>query len=324
MTTLGRASKNGYLWIVRHAPDFEARSGASFGCRSTTDSREKTCVRIFIIGASGMAGHKLLEQLSVNHQVAGSVRSFSHPRLLSYLLYPGVDVLEPGSLLAPVSEFRPDVVVNAVGLVKQREFRIADLVATNAWFPHQLASLCHLKGIRLLHLSTDCVYSGRRGMYSESDRPDADEPYGMSKVLGEPEETGLTIRTSLLGRELRGKLSLIEWLYAQSGRRVKGFRKAFFSGVTTLELARIIDLLVSDFPDLTGTWHVASERIDKDSLLRKVAQEARLDIEIQPDDSFQCDRSLDGSRFEALTGYSPPDWDSAIRELVEDGRSYEP
>lgn len=269
-----------------------------------------------------MAGHKLLEHLSKNHEVAGSVREFFHPRLAPYKLYNGVDVRNPNSLLEPIREFQPEVVFNAVGVVKQAQPRLADLAEINACFPHKLASICKAKNLRLIHLSTDCVYSGRRGQYKETDTPDADEPYGMSKLLGEPEEPALTIRTSLLGRELRGRVGLLEWFYAQTNGEVRGFRKAVFTGITTLELARVADLVISRNPGLTGMWHVASEPINKYTLLQKINREAQLDIRIEADDQLQCDRSLDGNLFEGRTGYQAPDWDSAIRELVLDGKSY--
>ncbi len=170
---------------------------------------------------------------------------------------------------------------------------------------------------RLIHISTDCVFSGKRGKYREEDLPDAADLYGRSKLLGEI--TGgraLTLRTSMIGHELAGRHSLLEWFLAQQGKAVAGYRHAIFSGLTTRRLAELIATLIADFPDLCGLYHVAGEAISKFELLSLVRGCFGLDIEIVPEDDFVIDRSLDSTRFVQATGIARPQWAEMIAQLA--------
>ena len=191
----------------------------------------------------------------------------------------------------------------------------------NSLFPHKLLALCASRGARLIHLSTDCVFSGKTGGYREADTPDPVDLYGHTKLLGELQDPpGLTLRTSIIGLELSRRTGLIEWFLAQRGR-IRGFRRAVYTGFTTREMGRIVLRLVEQHDDLHGVWHVASAPINKYTLLVELARKLRRsDVEIAPDDTFACDRSLCADRFRAATGYAPPSWDAMLTELADEVR----
>jgi dTDP-4-dehydrorhamnose reductase len=237
----------------------------------------------------------------------------------------GVSAQDFDSVVSALSRVRPEVVVNCIGIVKQ-DAAAKDALASisiNALFPHRLARLCQATGVRLLHLSTDCVFSGRRGSYEEVDAADAEDLYGRSKLLGEvAAENCLTIRTSMIGRELAGAHGLLEWFLSQRGQSVRGFRRAIFSGFTTLALSEIIASIINDHAQLQGVWHVAAEPISKFDLLTLIKETADLEIEIEPDESFVCDRSLNDERFRRATGFVPPSWSAMISQLFQDTTPY--
>ncbi|MEZ5333255.1 MAG: sugar nucleotide-binding protein [Thermoanaerobaculia bacterium] len=223
----------------------------------------------------------------------------------------------------------PDVVVNCVGIVKQRPAaRDAYLtVAINAYLPHLLAVRCAERGCRLLHISTDCVFSGARGGYVEGDPSDAQDLYGKSKHLGEtaPDETGsLTLRTSIVGRELqRPHHGLLEWFLASRGQTVRGFTRVLFTGLTTLELSRVVQRIIDHHPTLCGLFHVAGPPISKHDLLGRLRGAWDMDVEIRSDDGPVCDRSLVMGPFTAETGYTAPTWDAMIERLRHDPTPYD-
>jgi dTDP-4-dehydrorhamnose reductase len=290
-------------------------------------------VRVLVLGGDGMLGHQLVRTLRERHEVRATFRGGAAGRpdpvaLAPEARYPGVDVRQPDTVLAALADFRPEAVVNAVGLVKQRP-EAGEAVAclqVNAVFPHQLATLCRAARARLIHVSTDCVFSGRKGSYTEDDVPDAEDLYGRSKLLGEvrDQEHCLTLRTSMIGLEVARKTSLVEWFLAQPGA-VRGFTGAIFSGLTTFELARLIDRLLQRHGDLHGLWHVAAAPISKYDLLRHLAAAlGRTSLRVEPSDEIACDRSLDGSAFRRRTGYEPPPWEAMLRELADEVRRRAP
>lgn len=260
---------------------------------------------------------------SPGYDVFGSARTES---LLKYLppelrsrIYVGVDAENIDSLSKLFSLTRPDVVINCIGLVKQLS-EVNDPLAAipiNSVLPHRLARLCDLVGARMIHVSTDCVFSGKRGGYREVDLPDADDLYGRSKLLGEVDYPhAVTLRTSIIGHELNSAHGLIGWFLAQSGA-VKGFTKAVFSGLPTVELARVIRDFVLPNDSLRGLYHVSADSINKYDLLSLVAAEYQKDIKITPEDQPVIDRSLDSSRFRVATGYAPPPWRELVRTMCQ-------
>lgn len=236
--------------------------------------------------------------------------------------YSGVNVRSFQCLVEVFADFKPNVVLNAIGIVKQRPTAKDSLISieVNALLPHRLALLCETVGTRLIHPSTDCVFSGRRGNYSEDDIPDPVDLYGHSKLLGEVNQPHtLTLRTSIVGLELNRKTGLIEWFLNASGT-VKGFQGAMYNGLTTIELSRLIEKIITEFPQLHGLYQVSSEAISKYDLLWLVKEKFGLTTEIIPDITFKIDRTLDSSRFRKVTGYFPPSWASMIEAMAEDAK----
>jgi dTDP-4-dehydrorhamnose reductase len=284
-------------------------------------------MKILVLGATGMLGNAVLRLLAqdTSREVTGTCRAARPPEQLAR--WPGlhwqtgVDVEQPDSLVAAFAQSRPQVVVNCVGLVKQLPQSNSPLAAVpiNTLLPHRLAALSGATGARLVHISTDCVFSGARGGYRESDFPDADDLYGRSKLLGEVDYPhAITLRTSIIGHELSSQHGLVAWFLAQQGQ-VKGFRRAVFSGLPTVELARVIGDVVLPRPELHGVYHVGSAPIDKFSLLRLVAAAYGKEIEIIPDDNLVIDRSLDSGRFKAATGYQAATWPALVGAMREFG-----
>jgi len=283
-------------------------------------------VRILVPGGDGMLGHQLLKHFTGKFEVHVTLRQdASHYREYGLFndgnAYYGIDVCSFEKLADVIADFQPDAVINAIGIVKQRSSSKESIpsLELNALLPHKLSLLCKSVGARLVHISTDCVFSGMKGSYVESDIPDATDLYGRSKLLGELTDAHcITLRTSIIGLELSRKKSLIEWYLAQRGE-IKGFQKAIYTGVTTREMARIIEFVLLYCPDLHGLWHVASKPINKYDLLMMLTEKLnRRDITLQPDVDFVCDRSLIGDAFIDRTGYKMAEWDDMINELVAD------
>lgn len=258
---------------------------------------------------------------SPGYQVFGSIRSHSVPSSIPKGLHAniitGVDVDNFDILTHLFVNVHPKVVINCIGLVKQLAAADDPLAAipVNSILPHRLARLCEVAGARLVHISTDCVFSGAKGMYKEEDVSDAVDLYGRSKYLGEVDySNAITLRTSIIGHELNAARSLVGWFLAQEGS-VGGFRRAIFSGLPTVEMARIIRDYVIPNPELQGLYHVSAEPINKYDLLQLIAKVYGKTIEIIPDDTLVIDRSLDSSRFRELTGYLPPDWEQLVNTM---------
>lgn len=281
-------------------------------------------MRILILGGDGMLGHRLLLHLRDHHETKVTLRRdlAEYERYGLFTpenSYANVEARDTDALLAALADFRPEAVVNCVGIVKQRgEAKEAiPSIEVNALLPHRLAEACGGIGARLLHLSTDCVFSGRKGGYTLEDVPDPVDLYGRSKLLGEVGGPGcVTLRTSIIGLELSRKGSLIEWFLAQKGE-IKGFTEAIYTGLTTAEMSRVIEKVLVEHPDLSGVWQVAAEKINKYELLSRFSEAlGREDVRIVPDDSVRIDRSLSALEFEGATGYDPPGWDEMLSELA--------
>lgn len=270
---------------------------------------------IVVIGASGMLGHQLVDSLKDSADVLAVCRAAD--RLPDGVRGEAVDARHESGLAALFAHHRPAVVINAAGVIKHRQTSAEEMIEANAVLPHRLVRLCAAHGARLVHISTDCVFSGQRGNYTEGDPPDPDDLYGRSKLLGEV--TGpnvVTLRTSMIGLERARFLGLVEWFLAQRGP-IKGFTRAIFSGLTTLELARVIRRVI-EHPTLEGLWHVAAQPVSKYDLLTELGKRLPGSAPpIAPDDGLQCDRSLDGRRFSRATGYVAPAWDVMLGELAD-------
>lgn len=281
-------------------------------------------MRILILGGDGMLGHRLLATLSRSHDVRVTLRQeLSAYRQFglyeAHNSYGSVDVRVTDRMIEVMADFRPEVVINAVGVVKQRPDGLDPIpnLEINALLPHRLAVICKAINAHFVHISTDCVFSGRRGNYKETDEPDPIDVYGHSKLLGEVIEPGcITLRTSIIGHELTRKSGLFEW-FAMQKDQVRGYKNAIFSGLTTIELSRVIERLITRFPDAHGIYHLSSYPISKFELLSMINEKMELRIQIHPDTDFCCNRSLDSGRFRKDFDYTPPTWDKMIEELAQ-------
>jgi dTDP-4-dehydrorhamnose reductase len=280
-------------------------------------------VKILVLGGDGMLGHELFRQLRGRHEARVTLRQPLAAYAAKGLFdagnaFAGIDARAPGRVEEVIARFEPAAVVNAIGIVKQRpesEEALAS-IEVNSMLPHRLALACGAAGARLIHLSTDCVFSGDKGGYREEDRPDPVDLYGRSKLLGEVSGEGaLTLRTSMIGLGLYRKTSLIDWFLAQKGR-IQGYRNAIFSGLTTLEFARVIGMLIEGHPQASGLYHVSAAPISKHELLARLRERLRAQLEIVPVDEPRIDRSLDSTRFRRVFAYHPPTWDEMLDEIA--------
>lgn len=288
-------------------------------------------MRVLIMGARGMLGHKLWQVLSQRFDTYVTFRRDA----LAYARYGifdtvrarfGVDAFCFDNVVRAVAEVRPHVVVNAIGVIKQVAESTDPLVCLtiNSLLPHRLAQLCRVAGARLIQISTDCVFSGRKGMYVEDDDSDATDLYGRTKFLGEVKGDGcITIRTSMIGRELGTHFGLVEWFLSRRGGTVNGYTNAIFSGFTTLALSKLLADVIASHPNLSGVYHVSADPISKYHLLLRLKHAYAVDVEVEPYPDFQADRSLDSTRFRTATGFIPSTWDAMIEALAADPTPYE-
>ncbi len=288
-------------------------------------------MRVLVYGAAGMLGHKLIQSLSNGFEVWGTVHGdASQIERYEYIdrsrVLPFVDVSDESKIESAVKAVAPDLVINAVGIVKQAA-SANDVIAAltvNSIFPHRLARFAHDFGFRLITISTDCVFDGHRGNYTEDDEPNARDLYGKSKALGEVvSENALTIRTSIIGRELASSQGLVEWFLSNSGKRLRGYSKAVFSGFPTIVFADIIRDLIVRFPDLSGLYHVSSHAIDKYELLKLIREKFEVDVEIEKSDEVVIDRSLNSDRFRSAAVFSPESWEMMIEKMASDPTPYD-
>ena len=280
-------------------------------------------MRVLVVGASGMIGSTVLRVLSEKKdwEVFGTVRDESVKQFFSESigerLRAGVDIEHENSLVSILDQIRPNVVVNCVGLTKHKP-EAEDLlvsISINTLMPHRLAGMCKLVSARLIHVSTDCVFSGEKGNYTEDDFADARDVYGKSKALGEVYYPhAITLRTSTVGHELKSAYGLLDWFLSQEGQ-CKGYARAIFSGLPTVVFAKVIRDVVILHPELTGLYHVAAKPINKFELLKLIADVYGKKINIVQDDDLAIDRSLDAKRFQSATGYVAPEWPELIKSM---------
>lgn len=282
--------------------------------------------KVLILGATGMLGHTLFSELTDKNDldVYGTARNiraveWAFPQKKLEKIRQGVDAENFDTIIRAVTSTKPDIVINCIGLIKHVPMAQDPLSAinVNAQLPHRISLVCKTAGARMVHFSTDCAFDGKKGGYTEQDASDAKDLYGRTKYLGEVEYPHcITLRTSIIGHELKGKRGLVEWFLSQEGK-VRGFTRAIYSGFPTVEMARIIGDYVMPNRDLTGLYHVSSNPISKYDLLQLVAERYGKQIEIEPFDDFCCDRSLDSSRFKDVTGYNPPPWPDLVEKMYK-------
>ena len=285
--------------------------------------------RVLILGATGMLGSTLFRIFNADPKIdcfgtirdAGGLKYFSPDQQKSII--PNIHFEGENGLLSAFASARPEIVINCIGIIKQLPLAKNHLesLAINSLLPHRIAKYWSMTGAKLVHFSTDCVFSGRKGNYTEKDFPDANDLYGRTKFLGEVDyENAITLRTSIIGHELSSSKSLIDWFLNQSVI-IKGYRKAIFSGLPTTEIARVVKSYVLSNQDLHGLYHLSVDPISKHELLRLVAQVYCKEIEIVPDDEVVIDRSLNSDRFRIDTGYEARPWIDMIKDMHRDFKS---
>ena len=290
-------------------------------------------MRILILGAGGMLGHKLWQHLSRRYarQTYATLRGARDESAYGGLfaganVIDRVDALDRAALERVLDTIRPEVVINCIAVTKRRE-GAADALASielNAALPHRLCAWGAAHGARIVHFSTDCVFDGRRGGYTEDSPTDAEDLYGRTKALGEIAAAGaLTLRTSFIGRELSAKTELLEWFLAQRGKRIQGYRRALYTGVSTLWMAQLIGDLLARPAALSGVYQVAAPPISKFDLLVLARKAYNLAVEIEPADRIVIRRDLDGSRFSRATGIVVPAWEDMMTALAADPTPYD-
>ncbi len=290
--------------------------------------------RIVVLGGTGMLRHKMFQTL--RERFAGVVCTVREG--LATLPCERIDLFQGHDVIAGLdgSDFRavetrlallrPEFIINCVGIIKQRTsaFCAIPSITINSLLPHMLAKMAERWGGRVIHFSTDCVFSGKKGNYVEEDCSDAEDLYGKSKFLGEVAcANAVTLRTSIIGRELKEHRSLLDWFLAQNHKAVRGFRQVIYSGVTTNHLALLAASLIESFPDLNGLYQVASEPISKYSLLGLLRDAYKMDIQIEPYDQEVSDRSLNCGKLIGAIGYKCPSWQLLVQNLAEDPTPYE-
>lgn len=280
--------------------------------------------RILVLGAGGMLGSTLIKYFHLNnHQVFGTIRDTELPELELFIgakkLIKGCDLLENQNLKRAFEISKPEVVINCAGVLKWKISAndITVPIMVNSLLPHQVRSMCASYNSRLIQISTDCVYSGKRGNYSEADLPDPVDVYGQTKLLGEVDgDNTVILRTSIVGHELKSSHNLLNWFLSSEGS-VDGYKDAIFSGLPTTELASVIDRYLLCNDDIYGLYHVSQAPIDKYSLLTMFAEIYGKRIQIRPSKHVKVNRSLNCEKFQSKTGYVPRDWAASIESLRE-------
>lgn len=293
--------------------------------------------RILILGASGMLGHQMWRVLnawaeSSGHQILGTVRKTKdHYKKLglpnAQNLIDGVDVGDFKKLNLLLDDVKPSIVINCVGLTLRKK-DLADIekcYQLNGMLPQFVSHWCNTHNAKLFNFSTDCVFDGKKGAtYMESDMPSAFDHYGVSKYLGEVGSgNSLTMRLSIVGRELENKTELIEWIFSQAQKNASGYANVFYTGLTTQRVAAEVLKVIEKFPELSGVYQVSSEKISKYDIIQKINEKFNLGIQLQKNVEYKSDKSLDCSRYKKATGYEQPTWNNMIEELYQDRSFYE-
>lgn len=290
--------------------------------------------RIVVLGGAGMLGHKIFQHL--RERFAGTIcttRQDVHEPPLERVdllhgadVISGVDVMDFRALASRLRNLQPEFLINCVGVIKQRDAAHSPIpsITINSLLPHRLAALVAEWNGRLIHFSTDCVFSGARGGYTEDDLSDAEDLYGKSKFLGEvAAPNALTLRTSIIGRELLQHKSLLDWFLAQNHKTVSGFKRVIYSGVTTNQMATLVGDVIEKHTNLSGLYQVVADPINKHDLLSLIRDAYQLDVEIIPDEQVISDRSMKGDKLRAAIGYVSPPWPTLIENLKNDSTPYD-
>ena len=279
-----------------------------------------------------MIGHKLWQALAAgnNDDIVGTLHgqrdAFARYALFDERIIEQFEAADFEGVTSVLNRIRPSVIVNCIGITKRKSEAsdVAKMFMINARFPHHLARWAAGNGARVIQFSTDCVFDGADGNYSERSVVTAPDLYGQTKYFGELDyDHCLTIRTSMIGREITGHTELLEWFLAQRGKCITGYRNARYSGLTTLAMARLLPRIVREHPQLCGKYQIAGPIITKYDLLCQLREAFGLEVKVVPDETFHCDRTLQSDRFVQATGIRIPSWEKMLSELAGDHEFYD-
>jgi len=282
-------------------------------------------IKLIVLGSTGLLGSTLLKYFSKQSNIKcyGIIRKNSDIDKLKNIknvkLYK-IDYNNKNSILKVFNKIKPNLIINCIGVVKQltHKNQLSEIIRINSFLPHYLTELANVKSkTRFIQFSTDCVFSGTKGKYKETDFPGAQDIYGRSKLLGElTYPNTLTLRTSIIGHELQTKYSLLSWFLDQK-KPIKGYKNAIFSGLTALEIAKFLDKFIIPNKKLNGMYHLSGNTISKYELLNLVKSVYKKDIKIIIDKKVKINRSLNSNLLQKQTGYKPPNWTKLIQEMFE-------
>lgn len=286
-------------------------------------------MKLLILGGSGLIGHKLWQILSVRFGDVYTTIRKSKDSLQKFEIFDSnkvienVDVIDFSSVENILNDLSPDVILNCIGITKRRPEINEPIKALkiNSIFPHELSKWCAKNNRKMIHFSTDCVFNGKEGNYTEDSLTTAEDNYGRTKAFGEVKNdpNALTIRSSFIGRELSHGSELLEWFLSQNGKVIKGFQKAFYSGVSTIEMSKVVGDIIEYHPDLTGLYQLTTDSpISKFELLNIAKDSFNMNIEIVPDSDFYNNNTLNGKKLKQVIEYTAPSWQTMLDELANE------
>lgn len=272
--------------------------------------------KLLILGATGMAGH--VAYIFLNETGKYDIATVCHSGKIEPNSYE-LDIYDTDKLIQIIEKEKPDAVINCIGiLIKGSKANPANAIYINSYFPHKLSEITHsvLENSRVIHISTDCVFSGKEGGYKDSDIKNALDTYGMTKNLGELiNNKDLTLRTSIIGPELKKNgEGLMHWVFSQkTAGELNGWQKSFWGGVTTFELAKVMDAVLDS--DIKGLYQISNdESISKYDLVSIIVNEFKLPIKVNAIEGTICDKSIFNS-VRSDFSYKVPSYKDMISEI---------
>lgn len=282
-------------------------------------------MRILIFGAGGMIGHRMFKTLKKQgHEVFGTLKKdlkeydqfniFKKSEIVTHL-----DVLDSKYVIESLNQIQPDVVLNCVGITLRKPEITDEAYCTkvNAEFPHLLDRWCTENKKYLIHFSTDCVFSGKDGPYTEDSVKSATDIYGRTKAAGEVSSAySLTLRGSMIGLELFGKTELLEWALSQKGQTIKGYSQAIYSGITTNLMGDLVSKIIAKPPFLTGLYQVSSDPISKYDLLVLINKVFNLNMTILKEEAHATSKVLISKKIQNQIGFICPGWNEMLDQIL--------
>jgi len=289
-------------------------------------------MRILILGGNGMIGHKMYHIISKIHNdtwvtLRKSLRSYSYSEIYNpEKVIDNVDLINFQIISNQLNKINPDIIINACGITIRRGIDIlkSNSIILNSALPHFLNEWVTSNNKRLIHFSTDCVFTGAKGDYLDNDNKDALDLYGSTKSMGEVFDSkyAITLRGSMIGSELENKTELFEWFLKQNNKTIKGFNKVIYSGITTTKMAEIVLILINQYPNLNGIYNISSKPISKFELLKLWNDYFDINANIEIDNSYTSNKNLISNNFYKTISMKQPDWIELSSQLKIDNLLY--